>query len=126
MKMMKAQEPAPMHPVERAKAAYEAGDTFFQLRVNVSEVEGRSSNYGYLGGGTVSTQTTRHDAADMLGQVEEAGWHLEHAGYVFVETGEVAQSKFMTAGSVTRTNGYVEGIYLFRRMQDEQVRDHDD
>jgi len=45
---------------------------------------------------------------------------------VFVETGEVAQSKFMTAGSVTRTNGYVEGIYLFRRMQDEQVRDHDD
>jgi hypothetical protein len=46
---------------------------------------------------------------------EEMGWHLEHVGYVFVGTGEVARSKVMSSGSVTRMQGYVEGIYLFRR-----------
>ena len=34
---------------------------------------------------------------------EEMGWHLEHVGYVFVGTGEVARSKVMSSGSVTRT-----------------------
>lgn len=48
-------------------------------------------------------------------QIEEMGWHLEHVGYVFVETGEVARAKALSAGSVSRTQGYVEGIYLFRR-----------
>jgi len=43
------------------------------------------------------------------------GWHLEHVGYVFVETGEIARAKAMSSGSVTRTQGHVEGIYLFRR-----------
>jgi hypothetical protein len=33
---------------------------------------------------------------------EEMGWHLEHVGYVFVGTGEVARSKVMSSGSVTR------------------------
>jgi hypothetical protein len=36
---------------------------------------------------------------------------------VFVETGEVARSKVTSRGSVSRTQGYVEGIYLFRRVQ---------
>jgi hypothetical protein len=30
---------------------------------------------------------------------EEMGWHLEHVGYVFVGTGEVARSKVMSSGS---------------------------
>ena len=45
------------------------------------------------------------------------GWHLEHVGYVFVETGEVARAKALSSGSVSRTQGYVEGIYLFRRSR---------
>jgi hypothetical protein len=104
---------APETPADRARAAYEAGDTFFQLRVDVSRVEGYSSDWNL--GGRQRTQTTRNDAADLLGQVEAEGWHLEHTGYVFVETGEVSRSKMMSHGSVSRTNGYVEGIYLFRR-----------
>ena len=82
-------------------------------RFNISEIEGRSSDWNY----SQSTQTRRFNAADTLGQIEEMGWHLEHVGYVFVEIGEVARSKALSSGSVTRTQGYVEGIYLFRRSR---------
>jgi hypothetical protein len=76
-----------------------------------SEVQGRASDWNY----SQSTQTRRFNSSDLLGQIEEMGWHLEHAGYVFVEMGEIARAKAMSSGSVTRTQGYVEGIYLFRR-----------
>lgn len=98
-------------PVGKAEAAYQAGQMFFQLTINISEIEGRSSDWSY----SQSTRTTRFNAVDTLGQIEETGWHLEHVGYVFVETGEIARSKVMSSGSVARTQGYVEGIYLFRR-----------
>ncbi|MGH3158057.1 MAG: hypothetical protein ACRDNF_15980 [Streptosporangiaceae bacterium] len=98
-------------PVGKAEAAYNAGQMFFQLTTNISQVDGRSSDWNY----SQSTQTKRFNATDTLGQIEEMGWHLEHVGYVFVETGEVARAKALSSGSVTRTQGYVEGIYLFRR-----------
>jgi hypothetical protein len=53
----------------------------------------------------------------VLGHIEEIGWRLEHVGYVFVETGVNERSKVFTAGAVSRTSGYVEGIYLFRRAR---------
>jgi hypothetical protein len=84
---------------------------FFQLTTNISQVDGQSSDWNY----SQSTRTRRFNATDTLGQIEEMGWHLEHVGYVFVETGEVARTKALSSGSVSRTQGYVEGIYLFRR-----------
>lgn len=100
-------------PVGKAETAYQAGQMFFQLTINISAIEGRSSDWNY----SQSTLTTRFNAVDTLGQIEEMGWHLEHVGYVFVETGEIARSKVMSSGSVARTQGYVEGIYLFRRSR---------
>jgi hypothetical protein len=99
-------------PVGEAEAAYHAGQAFFQLTINISQIEGQSSDWNY----SQSTRTRRFNATDTLGQIEEIGWHLEHVGYVFVETGEVARAKALSAGSVSRTQGYVEGIYLFRRQ----------
>jgi hypothetical protein len=98
-------------PIGRAEAAYQARQAFFQLTMNISEIQGRATDWDF----SQSTQTRRFNSSDLLGQIEEMGWHLEHVGYVFVETGEVARSKVMSSGSVTRTHGYVEGIYLFRR-----------
>jgi hypothetical protein len=100
-------------PIGKAEAAYQAGQTFFQLTTNISEIEGRSSDWS----ASQSTRISRFNAVDTLGQIEEMGWHLEHVGYVFVETGEIARSKVMSSGSVTRMQGYVEGIYLFRRAR---------
>ena len=66
-------------------------------------------------GASQSTSTRRFQAMDILGKIEEPGWHLQDVGYVFVEMGELSRSKVMPSGAVSRTQGYVEGIYLFRR-----------
>jgi hypothetical protein len=100
-------------PVGKAETAYRAGQMFFQIEMSVSEIEGKASDWNY----GQSTQTRRSNASDVLGRIEEIGWHLEHFAAVFVETGEVARSKVMSSGTVTRTNGYVEGIYVFRRAR---------
>lgn len=98
-------------PVGQAETAHEDGQAFFQFTTNISAIEGKASDWGY----SQSTETRRFSSTDILGQIEEVGWVLEHVGYVFVETGEVARSKVMSSGSVSRTQGYVEGVYLFRR-----------
>lgn len=64
---------------------------------------------------SASIKTRRFDSTDVLAQIEELGWRLVHVGYVFVETGEVSRGKVMSSGGMSRTDGYVEGIYLFRR-----------
>jgi hypothetical protein len=101
-------------PVGQADTARERGDRFFQISLKESEVKGQSTDWNY----SQSTTTTRvHGATDILGQIEELGWHLEHVGYVFVETGAVDRNKAFSGGTVTRTDGYVQGTYLFRAVQ---------
>lgn len=101
-------------PVGQADTARQRGDRFFQISLKESEVKGRSSDWNY----SQNTTTTRvHGATDVLGQIEELGWRLEHVGYVFVETGAVDRNKAFSGGTVTRTDGYVQGTYLFRAVQ---------
>lgn len=100
-------------PVGRAEAAYAAGQMFFQFTTDISKIQGQASDWTY----SQSTTVTRSHATDVLGQIEEQGWRLENVGYVFVETGVDERSKVLSSGSVSRTQGYVEGIYLFRRVK---------
>jgi hypothetical protein len=110
----KAREAYLASPVGQAETAYKDGQAFFQFVTPISKIEGKSSDW-YSVGNMQSTSTRRFHATDILGQIEELGWHLQHVGYVFVETGEVSRGKVMSSGAVSRTQGYVEGIYLFRR-----------
>ena len=101
-------------PVGQADTAVRRGDRFFQISLKESEVEGKSTDWTF----SQSTTTKKvKGATDVLGQIEELGWHLEHVGYVFVETGAVDRNKAFSGGTVTRTNGYVQGTYLFRAVQ---------
>ena len=111
-------------PVGRAETALQTGQRFFQFTAQVSAVSGKSTDLGLALGvigtpmlPTSTTTTRRFDSTDVLGQIEEIGWRLEHVGYVFVETGEVSRGKMLSSGEVSQTNGYVEGIYLFRRSE---------
>lgn len=108
-------------PVGQAAQAKIAGNTFFQLTINVSTLKGRSSDFL----GPSSSSRTRHSrgAPDLLGQIEDLGWHLEHVGYVFVETGTSTRGKMLSSGEQGTTSGYVEGIYLFRNVDDPEARD---
>jgi hypothetical protein len=51
----------------------------------------------------------------VLGRIELAGWRLEHANWVYVETGQNSRNKFLSTGQQVVTTGQVMGIYLFRR-----------
>jgi hypothetical protein len=110
----KAREAYLESPVGQAETAYKNEQAFFQFVTPISKIEGKSSDW-YTWGNMQRTSTSRFHATDVLGQIEELGWHLQDVGYVFVETGEVSRSKVMSSGAVSRTQGYVEGIYLFRR-----------
>jgi hypothetical protein len=52
----------------------------------------------------------------VLGQIEQLGWHLEHAGWTFIETGATSSDMIFGSGQGTVTQGEVTGIYLFRRV----------
>jgi hypothetical protein len=117
----KAREAYLASPVGQAETAYKNGQAFFQFVTPISKVEGKSSDWH----ASQSTSMRRFQATDVLGQIEqieELGWHLQDVGYVYVETGELSRSKVMSSGAVSRTQGYVEGIYLFcRREQIDEI-----
>jgi hypothetical protein len=100
-------------PLGQAETARQRGNKFFQVSLTESEIKGKSSDWGFSQSTTIERV---NGATDVLGQIEELGWHLEHVGYVFVETGAVDRGKAFSAGTVTRTDGYVQGTYLFRAV----------
>lgn len=62
--------------------------------------------------GKIRQKLTR---TDLLGQIEEAGWRLEHANWVYIQTGQNSRDKFLASGQHVVVTGEVLGIYLFRR-----------
>ena len=108
-------------PVGEAAQAKQRGDRFFQTAIATATLEGYS-NLAW-GSGDVSKTTRARGATDVLGQIEQLGWHLEHAGFVFIETGTSSRDKVMASGQRTSTSGRVEGIYLFRSIDDPNALD---
>lgn len=100
----------PNTPVGRAAAAMENGDRFFQLSIAISELGGAASSFG----SSSNQLRSAGGAPDVLGQIEELGWRLEHVGYVFIETGSTSTNRVFSTGEGTVIKGQVQGIYLFR------------
>lgn len=98
-------------PPGRAAAAYQRGDAFFQLELDISALSGPTSFFG----SSANAITSHTGAHDVLGTVEAQGWHLEHVGYVFVETGATTTNRVLGTGQGMVTQGVIRGIYLFRR-----------
>jgi len=86
-------------PVGRAMAAGADGAGFFHVELEMSEV-GRPNLdllVGYSGAHGVERWRAGH--TDVLAQIENVGWRLEHVGYVCGETGQTV------------------GHFLFRRAE---------
>lgn len=100
-------------PQGRAIRAFERGDEFLQMEIPHSSVAGfANAAFNTTTKGTIRRQLTR---TDLLGQIEEAGWRLEHADWVYVQTGQNSRDKFLASGQHVVVTGEVIGIYLFRR-----------
>lgn len=96
-------------PLGRAQAAHTRGDGFFQLTIDIAELAGASSALG-----SSANRIKQGGRPDLLSQIEDVGWRLEHVGYVFIETGSTSTNRVLATGQGTVTRGVVRGIYLFR------------
>lgn len=95
-------------PVGAATAAKEAGETFFEVQLQVGRHTGTA---GW--GGTQGQHITASSAA-TLGEIERLGWRLEHTGYYFMMTGETSTDRVFVTGAATAVSGVTMGVYLFR------------
>lgn len=99
-------------PVGQAEAALKRGSRFFQFSMPASSLSGERSWYGSSSNSIVSARAD--DGPDVLTRIEDLGWRLEHASYVFVETGASTSQRFLSSGQGVVTEGTVQGVYLFR------------
>lgn len=100
-------------PQGRATSAFERGDEFFQIEIPHSSVTGfTNAAFNSATAGKIRQRLTR---TDLLGQIEEAGWELQHANWVYIQTGQNSRDKFLASGQHVVVTGEVVGIYLFRR-----------
>lgn len=109
-------------PVGRATTAHKGGAGFFHIELQMSEV-GRSALDifgGYSGGQGVERKRGGH--SDVLGQIEDVGWRLEHVGYVYMETGQISRDKILSSGQQVATLGKTVGYFLFRRAEPISTR----
>jgi hypothetical protein len=96
--------------VERAEEAAARGDRFFEAQIPMSTLTGTASF------GSTETSAARYPREpDLLGRIEDAGWRLEKADYVFVPTYTESSSRPFLTGDRTATSGFITGVYLFRR-----------
>jgi outer membrane biogenesis lipoprotein LolB len=99
-------------PQGRARAAAEAGQQLFEITIPISVTE-RTAR-GQLTGSKQDQVTRKAEARTVLEAIEAEGWHLEHVGYVFEQTGSVSRDKLLSSGQTAAVQGQIVGIYLFR------------
>jgi hypothetical protein len=102
-------------PVGQATAAHEANQGFFEVQLVVGSSQ--RDNTLWAANPNAPGPLQVHTHAGTLAAIEAIGWKLEHAGYVFMITGENSRDKFMATGERTAVSGQTIGIYLFRRTE---------
>ena len=98
-------------PPGRALAAYERGDLFFQTAISASEVESWAEPGPKKKDDANVVKAFNNP--DVLGQIEEIGWDLEHASWVFTQTRSSTRGGPSESSSTT-IDGEIKGVYLFR------------
>ena len=94
----------------QARIAKHAGDKFFLVEIALDATTRATSVASTIG--TTSRKYTGHGRT--IGYIENEGWELVHAGFVFKETGQVSRDKFLSSGQQVSTTGLTVGVYLFR------------
>lgn len=95
-------------PVGAATAAKQAGQQLFEIQLEVG------AHVGTAGFGSTEGTRTASSSAAILGEIENVGWRLEHAGYFYMVTSETSSSRVFLSGEATAVSGVTVGVYLFR------------
>ena len=100
-------------PQGQARLAAQAEGHIFQIALPLHSTERTLA--GVISGDK-TVKVTEGNHADVLSAIESEGWRLEHAGYVFQETGSVSRDKLLSSGQTAAVTGEIWGVYVFRRM----------
>ena len=95
-------------PIGAATAAKQAGQRFFEVQLEVG------GHQGTAWFGSAEGRRSSASSAVVLGEIENLGWRLEHAGYYFMITGETSSARVFASGEATAVSGTTIGVYLFR------------
>jgi hypothetical protein len=96
-------------PAGRARTAKSEGMKIFQIDISMSRTKGEA-NFG-----SSSTDVDKiMDNSKIIQSIEEEGWRLEHANYVYRMTESMSTDKVFQSGKREAINGDVVGIYIFR------------
>ncbi|WP_406477643.1 hypothetical protein [Streptomyces sp. NBC_01615] len=110
--------------VEAARGAFERGDGWFEAEVDQRSVGSLDPYSGTgLDLGVPSVARTKAEPAgvpraprsDLLSRIEDEGWALHTAQYVYVQLGEESRNKWLRSGQRVAIKGKIIGVYLFRR-----------
>ncbi|MBZ3903298.1 MULTISPECIES: hypothetical protein [Streptomyces] len=112
--------------LERAREAYVRGDGWFETEIDQREAGGLNP-YGGTGLdlhrsapvrsalGTDDPGSPPAPRSDLLSRIEDVGWRLHTAQYLYVQLGEESRDKWMSSGQRVAIKGKIVGMYLFGR-----------
>lgn len=89
-------------PVGRAARARLRGDRFFQIELDDATLAAYAETTAAVGG------RRARRTCDLLGQIEELGWHLEHVSWWRVDGSQSVED-----GPREPDEDHVRGVYLF-------------
>ena len=98
--------------LQLSRDAYDRGDVLLHLQAEVSRLTGEASSWGSADNAFVSDEHVGY----FLSEVERIGWHLEHTGYTFVESGATTSARMLSTGTGVVNHGAVAGYFTFRRV----------
>ena len=99
-------------PPEQARQARRAGLRFFQWTMPIEDVD-RTWTAKF----THEMTTRVHSVGDAVGAtltaIEDEGWELAHAGFLFRETAQASPDEVLAGEEQSATIGQTVGVYLF-------------
>ena len=100
-------------PQGQARLAAQAEGHIFQIALPLHSTQRTLAG---IVSGDKTVKVTEGNHTDVLSAIESEGWKLEHAGYVFQQTGSVSRDKLMSSGQTAAITGEIWGVYVFRRV----------
>ena len=95
-------------PVGAAARAKLRGDHFFQIELDDATLTAYAESAARSTAPSAAGRRARR-TCDLLGQIEELGWHLEHVSWWGVDTNDATPSPRRSP----HDGGRVRGVYLF-------------
>ena len=100
--------------VRAARQAFERGDGWFEAEIPQRTV-GTANHYAWSHVKRDHPSVSHSPRSDLLSRIEDEGWKLHTAQYLYVEQGAETRDKWFSPGHHVDTRGSIVGMYLFQR-----------